>query len=335
MNKILIIKLSALGDVFMALPHMDVILSHHQEDRVWLMTSQSFVPIFAHHPRLHLVSLNRGHRLGGESRLARILWTREQRFDVIYDLQSNRTSRLLVRFSKAPRRVGIKPYGVYTHCPERPIEDNPDQSVFERLNEALGIAGLNAAEPRSRLYVDARDREMVSDWKKMHGLDKRPYVLLHAGSSPEWLSKRWPEDYFATLARFFTAKGIQCVWIGTREEGPINKRLAARIGIDATGEDTPLQLYLWGQGALCAIVNDSGPMHILASAGIPVYAFFGPTNWIRSHAVGQKQRVLRTPVPCSPCFKKVCPPDKQHACMTGIDPDTVIARISSDLNLGT
>jgi len=271
--------------------------------------------------------------LGGDSRLARIRWTREQRFDVIYDLQGNRTSRWLVRFSRTPRRVGIAPHGLYTHCPARPIEDNPDQSLFERLNEALVISGLKAAEPASRLYVDARDREMVSAWKQARGLDNRPYVLLHAGSSPDWLSKRWPEDYFVSLARFFAAQGIQCVWIGAREDGPINKRLAALIGMDATGEDTPPQLYLWGQGALCAVVNDSGPMHILACAGTPVYSFFGPTNWIRSHAVGQKERVLRVPVPCSPCFKKVCPPDKKHACMTGIDPDTVIARISRDLNL--
>jgi len=56
MKKILIIKLSALGDVFLALPHVDAILSHHQEDQVWLMTSPSFIQVFAHHPRLQLVS---------------------------------------------------------------------------------------------------------------------------------------------------------------------------------------------------------------------------------------------------------------------------------------
>jgi len=47
-----------------------------------------------------------------------------------------------------------------------------------------------------------------------------------------------------------------------------------------------------GQHALFAITNDSGPMHILSCSGVPVYAFFGPTNWRRNHAIGQAKHVI-------------------------------------------
>mgnify|MGYP000588531947 CR=1 FL=1 len=67
-----------------------------------------------------------------------------------------------------------------------------------------------------------------------------------------------------------------------------------------------------------------------AAAGLPVYAFFGPTDWRRSHALGQQDRVLTNPVPCSPCHLPVCPPEKRHTCLDGITPAAVLARMESD-----
>jgi len=79
-----------------------------------------------------------------------------------------------------------------------------------------------------------------------------------------------------------------------------------------------------------AICNDSGPMHLLSLSGIPVHAFFGPTDWRRSHALGQQEHVLINPVPCSPCFLNVCPPERRHECLADISPDRVFARLQAD-----
>jgi ADP-heptose:LPS heptosyltransferase len=79
-----------------------------------------------------------------------------------------------------------------------------------------------------------------------------------------------------------------------------------------------------------AVTNDSGPMHILATAGLPVYACFGPTDWRRSHAPGQESRILTNPVSCSPCYLKSCPPERQHACLQGISPAMVMERLKMD-----
>jgi len=78
------------------------------------------------------------------------------------------------------------------------------------------------------------------------------------------------------------------------------------------------------------MTNDSGPMHILSTAGLPVYAFFGPTDWQRSHAQGQSAHALVKPVSCSPCHLPVCPPQRQHVCLAGITPATVLARLEAD-----
>ncbi|MEW6674001.1 MAG: glycosyltransferase family 9 protein [Thermodesulfobacteriota bacterium] len=330
MKKILIIKMSALGDVLMALPQVESILSHHREDDVWLLTGPSFRELFVNHPRLKVVVLDRGRWLGAESTYGRVLWTRNQRFEGIYDLQGNRTSRLLVRFSRSPRRVGTQPLRIYHFHPKDCYRQDTLQHVFDRLNETIIAAGLAPAQPRSVLYPSADDIVRVANWRTEKGLAERSFALMHAGSSSDWPSKRWPAEYFLELARRLEASGRRCIWIGGDADREINGTLARKAGIDATGRFSILQLYELGRSAALAVTNDSGPMHILAASGVPVYGFFGPTNWIRSHAVGQSQRVLKYPVACSPCFLGRCPPAKGHACLRSIRPEDVYRKITTE-----
>jgi ADP-heptose:LPS heptosyltransferase len=155
---------------------------------------------------------------------------------------------------------------------------------------------------------------------------------MHAGSSRNWLSKRWPQDRFAELAVMLEKAGIRCIWIGGSADKEVNRNLAEFVGTDATEQFSILQLYVLGKAALFAVTNDSGPMHILAATGIPVYGFFGPTSWIRSHAAGQKDRVFSRNVDCNPCFLSTCPASKHHACLDDIDSETVFSKIRQDVN---
>ncbi|MFZ5571079.1 MAG: glycosyltransferase family 9 protein [Thermodesulfobacteriota bacterium] len=328
MRKILIIKLSSLGDIFMALPHIEAVVNHHPGDTVYLLTTPPFADLFAHHPRLKTVILDRSKWLAPDSSLGRRNWIRQGRFDVVYDLQGNRISRMLVRASKAPVRVGKKGGSVYT-C--HPPSDDEDRHVFERLTSFVAAAGVPEVPSRSTLYPSLADTERVARWKTDHGILDGRYVIFHAGSSPEWPSKRWPADYYEKLALLLEQAGFQCIWVGGRADEGLNHRLASRAGVDATGKFNTMQLYLLGENAAMAVTNDSGPMHILAAAGIPVFTFFGPTNWFKHHAVGQKQRVMYHPVDCGPCYRKKCPPRFGHICMHSIQPKTAFSKIQQEL----
>ncbi len=110
----------------------------------------------------------------------------------------------------------------------------------------------------------------------------------------------------------------------------MNGRLAGHTGMDATAVFSFTGLLALAGHAAFAVTNDSGPMHVLSAAGLPVYAFFGPTDWRRSHALGQAARVLLNPVPCSPCQLPVCPPERRHACLRGITPESVLTRLAAD-----
>ncbi len=333
MQKILIIKMSALGDIFMALPQIEAIIQRHADDRIILLTGPGFDHLFANHPRLQVEILDRKDGFGPLGTIGRTIWTYKQKFDVIYDLQGNRTSRTLVRFSKAAKRVGTQPRAVYNCHPQTEYTRNTQQNVFDRLNESLLAAGIPPAEPRSLIYCSDVNQQAVDQFKQQYGLDSKPYILFHAGSSSEWPSKQWPGDNFIELAEMFTRLGISSIWLGGPEDRQINEYLSSRTGIDATDFFSFTQLAVLAADALCGVTNDSGPMHIMAAANIPVYSFFGPTSWIRSHAMGQQERVLTANTPCSPCFKGICPSDKKHQCLTDITADQVYEKVNNELKL--
>lgn len=330
--KILIIKMSALGDLFMALPHIDAILKHDRVSEVWILTSPAFAHLFANHPRIRAVALDRSRRFGKDSLWRRVWWVRRRRFETVYDLQGNRISRLIVRFSGAVKRVGTQPRTVYTHHPEKPYTRETQQNVFDRLNDTLASAGLPQASPGCRLYASTEDRRAVMAWKRENGIQNGCYALMHAGSSRSWPSKRWPKEHFRKLANRLHAAGVQCIWTGAEDDRAINDDLARNVGLDATSRFSILQLYLLGKDALCAVTNDSGPMHIFAAAGIPVFSFFGPTSWIRSHAIGQASRVFTQHAECSPCFSGTCPSEKQHICLDTIAPEDVFSAIGRHID---
>ena len=208
--------------------------------------------------------------------------------------------------------------------------DGQEIARRELTADDIAAAGLTPAQPRSVLYPSPEDIARVVRWRTEQGLAAGSFALMHAGSSSDWPSKRWPAEYFLALARRLEASGRRCVWIGGDADREINRLLTQTVGVDATGRFSILQLYELGRAAAFAVTNDSGPMHILAASGLRVYAFFGPTNWIRSHAVGQSQRILTYPVDCSPCFLGRCPPAKGHACLRKIEPADVYRKIKTE-----
>jgi len=321
---ILIIKLGALGDVVLATSLLARLLEVHAADRVTLLTAPDYRELLNGFHDLDIVAFKR-KGLVGMSRLLR--WLLGQQFDVVYDLQGSLRSRIMTLLTQAQKRAGPAHALAYTH---RPLPGNQGIHAFDRFNAVLLAAGLDAAPAVPQLPLSTTAVSRVDAWLQQQGLSHRRLVLMHAGASPRWPSKHWPEQYFLELALVLESRGMTVIWLGGETEAELNRRLASKTGIDASTVFSLGDLAALGRHAALAMCNDSGPMHILSTAGLPVYAFFGPTDWQRSHALGQSAHVLVNPVPCSPCHLPACPPQRQHVCLAGITPQTVLARLEAD-----
>jgi ADP-heptose:LPS heptosyltransferase len=322
-NRILVIKLGALGDVVLATPHMRAIVEAYPEAEVTLLTSPECAGLVQGLPGLEVVAFRRR----GFAEMWRVLaWLVRRRFAVVFDLQGSLRSRLMTRCSGARQRIGRRPGFAYTHAPTPGGETG---HAFHELNRLLAAAGIDPAPPRAWLPITAAAEAKVADWLERNGLTRRR-LLLHAGSSEHWPSKRWEESHYATLAMALAERGYAVIWIGANVDARVNRRLARRVGVDATGAFSLVELAALGRRAEFAVVNDSAPMHVLSASPLPVYALFGPTDWRRSHALGQAERVLVNPVPCSPCHRSVCPPGFDHRCLRELTPGQVLSRLADD-----
>jgi ADP-heptose:LPS heptosyltransferase len=284
-TRILIIKLGALGDVVMATPLIGLIQSRHADGRCALLTSDEFAPLFANWSGLEVASFP---RRGFDPMLRTISWIRRGRFARIYDLQSSDRSGLLCALSGAPIRVGNHPRFPYTHHPASRWRGQ--SHIFARMIEVLRAAGIEAPPGPPSLPATEADRATARTWLENRGLQRAPWIILHAGASPAHPEKCWPG--FAPLCAALRERGIATVAAGAARDAAINRELAAAGAIDATGNFTLPQLVEIGRYARAAVTNDSGPMHVLSCAGIPVYGLFGPTDWRRTHAVEQADRVI-------------------------------------------
>ena len=323
-ENILIIKLGALGDVVLCLPQLAHILAVHTTARVTLLTAPGYAGLFAGFPKLRVVCFR---RKGLFEMLRLLAWLSHRSFDVVYDLQGSQRSRIMTWFTRAPRRVGRRAGVAYTHTPP---PGTAAMHAFDRFNQVLVAGGIGPASPAFQASWFAAGTPAVTAWLQENDLQGKRLVLLHAGSSPQWRSKRWGEDAFLELASRLTAYGMVPVWTGADAERELNRRLSAVTGVDATGRFDYSGLAALACHAAFAVTGDSGPMHLFSTAGLPVYAFFGPTGWRRSHALGQSERVLTNAVPCSPCYRPVCPPQRRHACLREVTPAMVIERLKTD-----
>ena len=138
--------------------------------------------------------------------------------------------------------------------------------------------------------------------------DSRPRVALQPGAA-YGPAKRWFPERFAHIAHLLSERGFTVALVG----GPGDLEV-----VSAVKERCPAPLLdlcgRTGVGVLAAILsraqllltNDTGPMHLAAACGTPTAALFGSTNPLWTRPYGERHRVLRESVPCSPCYQRTC-----------------------------
>lgn len=283
---ILIIKMGALGDLILATPVIRQLLNHHAGHSVWLLTAPAYAGLLKDWPGLQIKAMP---RKGAVAMLQTLVWIRRGRFDRLYDLQSSERTALLSLLSGIRERAGNHPGPAYTFHP--PDRYTGQCHALERLNQILTSARVAPASGTPWLPVNENTRQTVQQWLSRHQLAPREFVLMHAGASARHAAKRWP--YFESLAQELKKNHhLETVWLGGPDDRDLNKDLADRTGIDATGQFTLHEETELGRYARFAVTNDSAPMHILSCSGIPIFGLFGPTDWVRTHAAGQQAHVI-------------------------------------------
>jgi ADP-heptose:LPS heptosyltransferase len=286
-HRILVIKLSALGDFVQALGPAAAIRRHHAADEITLLTTRAFVELAQQSGLFDRIVLDRRPKpfdVAGWFALRRAL--RNGRFDRVYDLQTSDRSSLYAWLFVPGRRPEWS--GVAWRCshPHANLGRYP-QHTIDKQAEQLLMAGIF---PTPLPVCPASSRPLPQ------GLARRAFFLLIPGSSPRHPEKRWPAKCYGVLAqRLVEATGIRPVIVGAAGEEPLAAEIlaACRAAIDLVGRTQLTDLVDLANAAAFSIGNDTGATHIAAAAGNPVVVLFSDaSDPSRCAPGGREVRVL-------------------------------------------
>ena len=266
-EKILVIKLGALGDWVLATGPFAAIRAHHPNAEITLLTLAEFADWgekCGWFDDIWIDDRPGWSRPFGWLHLRRKL--NDARYSRVYDLQtSDRSSAYFHIMSRwrRPQWSGIARGSSHAH-------DNPRRDLMhtvDRQADQLAIAGIANVPAPNLDWLDAETDGLVAN---------KDFALLVPGGAAHRPGKRWPADRYAQLARAIANQGITPVLIGAGDEADILAAIEGQVpaAINLAGRTSLDQIAALARRAAMAIGNDTGPMHIVATAGCPSIVLF-------------------------------------------------------------
>ncbi len=326
MMKILMVRLSAFGDMIHCLPAMEDLLASPQVKEVhWLVDHRyAFVSeLFPAAVQVHWVDMK--GRGGMRTTLETVHALRKLDFDCVLDLQGLMKSALLAR------AIGAQVYGIdRQHVREKPAamlqhsvpfceEERHVVQQYRKVARAGIMMSPDVACPVDYVLPQVR-REVLQGMQPSAGVvalvdQLGAFIVLHPAGG--WQTKQLPMETWVELARSIQSQGKQVVFSwGSEQERQRAEQLAAQSGARSLPE-------CLNMSALCHLLDhadavvgaDTGLLHLAAALGRCTVTFWGPSASWRSGPIGEQHWHIESNPACGPCFKRTC---EHFICMDNI-----------------
>jgi heptosyltransferase I len=367
-RKILLIKLSAVGDVIHTIPVLNKLRRRYPSAQLdWLVTP-AIAELLRHNPAItNVIEFAREDwsrpwtpaPFVSYTRLAAKL--RANAYDLVVDMHGQFRTAVFALATGAPVRIGFdRPRArvwdasprtfsaearkhawqgaregswlAYTdHIPVPTL----DQHAVDRYLSVGPILGFEEGPPDFSFPIPPAASANIESLLRRHDIAGAPLVVMAPGTI--WETKHWGTDKFAEVARHFLQKGFAVALMGSRRERTVCEEVArlAPGSVDVAGETTLTELAALVRRSAISVTNDSGPMHLAVALGRPVVSVFGPTDPIWIGPYGRADAVLRAGVPCSPCLlRQLSRCRYDHVCMENVSAPAVIERMERVLGNG-
>jgi lipopolysaccharide heptosyltransferase I len=359
-KKILIVRLSSLGDVIQTLPIPTVVKQTYPDAEIgWAIDRELASAIHGHADltRIHLCDRMRWSRSMGNP----LKWRKTLReirlfvdeikavgYDCALDVQGLMKSAVIPFLAGISQRIGFAHGREFSHLfyTERHLRkteyfaaDRMHIDHMMALTRAIGCTprdysmSLPTVSAAVRLQVDRLLGDRFGSAKP----------LIAIAPATQWKSKEWPLEHWVTLIDLVLKQTpISILLIGARAEASLTSRLFGCLGsaaegrlLDLTGATSIQELYALFQRVALVVAADTAPLHIAAAAGCPVVGLFGATPPLRTGPIGPKQISImmgNPPLACQPCQQRTC---RYHTteCMRRVIPSDVLVSIARAIHL--
>jgi heptosyltransferase-1 len=365
-KRILLIKLSAVGDVVHTIPVLNKLRRRYPTAQLdWLVTP-AIAELLRHHPAItNIIEFGREAwskpwRIAPFASYARLAAKlRRASYDLVIDMHGQFRTAVLTLATGAPARVGFdRPRAqVWSASPRKfPLEARRhawqgaregswlaythhilvptlDLHAVDRYLNLGSILGLDKGPADFSFPIPQFANSRVDSLLRQYGIDRADLVIMAPGTV--WETKHWGTEKFAKVAQHFLSQGFPVVLVGSQRERGVCEEVAdlAPGVIDLAGMTTLSELAALLCRSALSITNDSGPMHLAVALNRPVTSIFGPTDPVWIGPYGRPHAALHADVPCSPCYlRRLKDCRHHHTCMQNVSPLAVIGRAESMLN---
>lgn len=326
--KVLIVKLSAFGDIIHCLPALDDVLQRPQVSEVhWLVDARYQFVTEVFPPQVHVHSID----LKGENRLSEI-WRvvsmlRAEKFDVALDLQGLMKSSLLARmicgqvFGIDNKYIREKPASWMQHSVRF---DDSEKHVVQQYKKVAAAPWLQHP-PTSMPYQAPTIHHTFSE-EAINALlvPNKPLLVLNLGGA--WATKVLPNNTWLEVAQGAVGKGYQVVWSwGSTAEF----EKALHLNKNNIGLVLPKRLDMHSlcsllQQAAYVVAADTGVLHLASALTAPTISFWGASASWRSSPLAATDIQVESNPACGPCFRRSC---KAFICMDMIRSDDIVSHL--------
>jgi heptosyltransferase-2 len=338
-RKILVREVNWVGDAVLTLPAIAALNRRFPRAEIAVLAKPWAAGLFAGQSavdRVVLYQAEGSHRgLRGRWALAREL--ARERFDLAVLFPNSLDAVIVPWLARIPRRVGYRTDGrglLLTQVVVRSGRSAERHQVFRYLDLARSLGADGEAIPRLAVGVEA-GREADRLLQDL-GVETGEACIAVNPGSVYGSAKRWPAGRFAAVADALAeTHQARVLLIGSTRERDVLEAMAGRMcrpPIRLGGRTDLATLAAVLKRARLLLSNDTGAMHVAAAVGTPVLAVFGPTDADATGPLGPDSRVVREPVPCSPCLLRECPID--HRCMVGVGIAQVLRATEELLAIG-
>lgn len=280
--RILIARMSAIGDTILTLPVACALRAHFPDAYLaWVVEEKSSAMVLGHGCLDEVLVLPRGWFTSPRRLLAARRVLRARRFDISIDCQGMTKSAFACRLSGARNRIGLRgAHGreLSSWLNNRLVESRRSH-VVDRSLELLRPLGIRQPAVRWHLPLDNASRLRMRQAVAGLGL-AGPYAVINPGAT--WNSKLWEMDRFARVAQHLGARHrlpTLVVWGGGRERGDA-ERIVAESGGQAVlaPPSTLIELAALIEGGSLFLSADTGPLHMAVAVGTPSIGLYGATR---------------------------------------------------------
>ena len=332
MTRVLIVRMSALGDIVHALPVLSAIRRAHPEVEVDWLADRKYAGI---------LDFVRGlsQRIIGRPGLSKaVAAMRGREYDVAIDLQGLLKSAAMARLSAAERVIGFEQDALregaaaWFYSETAPVRR--EAHVIQKNFSVLPLLGITPPNTIEFPFVapGSSVADEISGEVKARGL--RGFALINPGAA--WPNKRWAPDRFGEIARRIHDQhqlAAYVLWGG--DEAPLaDEVVRSSQGAAVRAPKTTLgDLLALSSRAALMVSGDTGPLHIAAAMKTPIVGLYGPTWPQRNGPWDQRDIVVSRAADCECHHKRRCR-RSGTMCINDISVEDVAAAVSRRLRAG-